>query len=116
MALFWFHEVVSECHWQSLWVFKKDFGEEILQIKDVSSLSLRRPVDRGYVINWEIQKEIWGYGFKSLLEEQKAKGGGVAGILLTEPYLNLPSMREAVMKLVLEDMKFASVLLCTRQR
>jgi hypothetical protein len=33
--------------------------DEIHLIKDISSLNLRRPVDRGYVVNWDLQKEIW---------------------------------------------------------
>ena len=33
--------------------------DEIHNIKDISSLNLRRPIDRGYVVNWELQKEIW---------------------------------------------------------
>ena len=33
--------------------------DEIHNIKDISSLNLRRPIDRGYVVNWDLQKEIW---------------------------------------------------------
>ena len=32
--------------------------DEMHAIKDISSLNLRRPVDRGYVVNWDLQKEI----------------------------------------------------------
>ena len=34
-------------------------GEEVLGCRDVSALVPRRPVDRGYVVAWDLQKEIW---------------------------------------------------------
>ena len=33
-------------------------GEAMLDMKDVSALSLRRPVDRGFVVAWELQRDI----------------------------------------------------------
>ena len=83
-------------------------GEEILKQLDVSSIALRRPVDRGYVVHWDVQKDIWSSSFKKLLSGKKQDS---LGIVLTEPYLNLSSMRDRCMKILLEDMKFSSVLM-----
>lgn len=33
-------------------------GEAMLGLRDVGGLSLRRPVDRGYVVAWELQRDI----------------------------------------------------------
>ena len=33
-------------------------GEAMLGMRDVSALSLRRPVDRGFVVAWELQRDI----------------------------------------------------------
>ena len=33
-------------------------GEAMLGMKDVTALSLRRPVDRGFVVAWDLQREI----------------------------------------------------------
>lgn len=33
-------------------------GEGMLGMRDVSALSLRRPVDRGYCVAWDLQREI----------------------------------------------------------
>lgn len=33
-------------------------GEAMLGMKDVGALALRRPVDRGYVVAWDLQREI----------------------------------------------------------
>lgn len=88
---------------------KKVVGQEILEIMDVSSLNLKRPVDRGYVVNWELQKEIWSHGLKVLLRDMKNRGE-VAGIVVSEPYMNLPSMQDSLKKVLTEDMKFTSVV------
>ena len=85
-------------------------GQDILDQKDVSSLLLRRPVDRGFTVNWDLQKEVWGHGFKALLKEHEAIKGKIGGIVVSEPYLNLPSMRQEMQRMLREDMKFSSVL------
>ena len=33
-------------------------GEAMLELRDVSALSLRRPVDRGFVVAWDLQRDI----------------------------------------------------------
>ena len=85
-------------------------GQDILDQKDVSSLLLRRPVDRGFTVNWDLQKEVWGHGFKALLKEHEAIKGKTGGIVVSEPYLNLPTMRQEMQRMLREDMKFSSVL------
>lgn len=64
---------------------KKLLGQEIQDVQDVSSLQLKRPVDRGYVVNWDLQKEIWGHGFKNLLKEHESVRGKISGIVVSEP-------------------------------
>lgn len=88
---------------------KKVVGQEILEITDVSSMNFKRPVDRGYVVNWELQKEVWSHGLKVLLKDMKSTGD-VGGIVVSEPYMNLPSMHESLRNLLMEEMKFTSVL------
>ena len=34
-------------------------GDQVLGVKDVASLALRRPVDRGYVTAWDVQRDVW---------------------------------------------------------
>ena len=43
-------------------------ADEINQVKDISSLNLRRPVDRGYVVNWDLQRDILDHVFKKVLK------------------------------------------------
>lgn len=83
-------------------------GEDILEQTDISSINLRRPVDRGYIVLWDLQKDIWSSGFRKLLQGRRPEN---LGILLSEPYMNLVSMRERAMEMLLEDMKFTSVVM-----
>ena len=94
------------------------------------------------MVNWDLQKEIWGHGFKALLKNHDDVRGRISGIVVSEPvrvlasffvsfrffpptprfspasliivdllqYLNLPSMRQEMKRMLREDMKFASVL------
>eukprot|EP00951_Prasinocladus_malaysianus_P045425 scaffold604486_cov51-Prasinocladus_malaysianus.AAC.1 len=34
-------------------------GDQLLDARDISCLAMRRPIDRGYVVNWETQLDIW---------------------------------------------------------
>ncbi|PSC70298.1 Actin-related 6 [Micractinium conductrix] len=84
-------------------------GEAMLGMTDVGGLALRRPIDRGYLVAWELQREIMARALKSLLGTLQLPA---CGLVLTEPYLNLPALREAAVRLALEDLGFASVYLC----
>ena len=74
----------------------------------MSSLALRRPVDRGYVTAWDVQREIWGRGLRRLYPNLQPSG---SGILLTEPYFNLPALREAALQVLFQDLCFAAVVM-----
>lgn len=84
-------------------------GDAILATKDISSLTIRRPVDRGYVIAWDLQKEIWARALKSLLANSVPLTR--CGLVLTEPYLQLPGMREAALSVVFDDLQLSSVVM-----
>jgi actin-related protein 6 len=40
-------------------------GSQLEQCKDFREMSFRRPVDKGYLVNWEGEKAIWGQSFFS---------------------------------------------------
>lgn len=37
-------------------------GDMLLEARHISGLSIRRPVDRGFVVSWDTQQEIWSRG------------------------------------------------------
>ncbi|CAB4288656.1 unnamed protein product [Prunus armeniaca] len=71
---------------------------------DLTSAAVRRPIDRGYLINPDLQREIWANLFSSLLRVNPAQ----SSLLLTEPLFTLPSIQRATDELVFEDFNFSS--------
>lgn len=72
---------------------------------DLTSAAVRRPFDRGYLINPELQREIWSQLFTSLLHITPSH----SSLLLVEPLFSLPSIQRSVDELVFEDFGFRSL-------
>lgn len=83
-------------------------GASILECPGVSSLTLRRPIERGFLVNPQQQRDIWAHTLTQVLRVQ-ARGGR---LLLTEPVLNLSSIQEATDQILFEDMGFAEYWCC----
>ena len=56
--------VISNCvardREKKVWI-----GPELEKCKDFGELSIRRPVEKGYVVNWESERAIWNQSFFS---------------------------------------------------
>ncbi|KAL2344479.1 hypothetical protein Fmac_005764 [Flemingia macrophylla] len=72
---------------------------------DLTSAAARRPMDRGYLINPELQREIWSHLFSSVLRISPSQ----SSLLLTEPLFTLPSIQRSLDELVFEDFSFRSL-------
>ncbi|XP_078160867.1 actin-related protein 6 [Carex rostrata] len=73
---------------------------------DLTGVSLRRPIDRGYLINPEVQKEVWDRVLRSLL---KLDDLSQSSLLLVEPLFNPPSLQRSTDELVFEEFGFSSL-------
>lgn len=67
-------------------------GDQILDCQDISSLSLRRPIDRGFIVNIDMQRDIWTRAFRNVLRVKPSD----CGLVLTEPLFNLPAIRDSM--------------------
>lgn len=47
-------------------------GSQLGNCKDFGEMAFRRPVEKGYVVNWEAEKEIWDSTFFDKGAELKA--------------------------------------------
>ncbi|KAK9828010.1 hypothetical protein WJX81_008549 [Elliptochloris bilobata] len=83
-------------------------GDQLLEDRDLSSLALRRPLERGYLVNEEVERAVWGRAFKAVLP--RGAPASDCGLLLTEPLLNLPAIQDSTAQMVFEDFGFASLL------
>ena len=83
-------------------------ADEINQIKDISSVNLRRPIDRGYVVNWDLQKDILDHLFKKVLKINPKS----CHLLITEAPFNLPALAAEQDECIFEQFGFKSALIC----
>lgn len=44
-------------------------GDMLDSSRVITQLSLRRPFDRGYLVNWDLEAEIWTRAFKSFMPQ-----------------------------------------------
>ena len=66
-------------------------GPALGERASISGLSVRRPVERGYLVNTDLQSDIWSAALRTLLHKKATD----CGLLLTEPLLNLPNIRDS---------------------
>ncbi|KAK9866229.1 hypothetical protein WJX84_000602 [Apatococcus fuscideae] len=81
-------------------------GDQLLACGDLSTVSIRRPIDRGYLVNSELEREIWARAFRSVLKVDPNS----SSLLLTEAPFALPAVEELTAQLVFEDFGFHSCL------
>jgi actin-related protein 6 len=81
-------------------------GSELSTCSDQSELAFRRPVDKGFVVNWESQKEIWEHEFFSDKKSALYCDPAETGLLLTEAPNALPVLQGNCDQIVFEEFGF----------
>lgn len=66
-------------------------GPALDKCANISGMTVRRPVERGYLVNTDLQSDIWSAALRTLLHVKPAE----CGLLLTEPLLNLPNVQDS---------------------
>ncbi|XP_075727815.1 actin-related protein 6 isoform X2 [Rhipicephalus microplus] len=85
-------------------------GDQLDDCKDMSALFYLLPFQKGYLVNWEVEKQVWDYMFgKDVFNVQFEE----TCLILTEPYFNFPSIRESLVEVLYEEYQFHSLLLTT---
>ncbi|RKP14133.1 actin family [Piptocephalis cylindrospora] len=84
-------------------------GDQVAHCKTYAGMALRRPHDRGILVDWDAERIIWDRLFSpELLNVTDASD---IRLLLTEPPLNLPNVRQAAIEVALEERGFAELAL-----
>lgn len=78
-------------------------ADQIDQIVDFSSLYYRRPVEKGFITNWDVQKSVWGRVFGKNLLNVDTKA---STLLMTEPMFNPKSIQRSMDETVFETYQF----------
>ena len=69
-------------------------GDALLTRDDILSLTIRRPYDKGYLVNSELQRELWTKLFKAHLDIPPMH----CGLILTQPLFNFDSCHAEMLK------------------
>ncbi|KAI1134660.1 actin-domain-containing protein [Hypoxylon sp. FL0543] len=82
-------------------------ASELERCTDYSEVAFRRPVEKGFIVNWEAEKEIWEHEFfddKAPLPCEPAE----TRLVLAEPSNSLPVLQTNCDQMVFEEFGFAS--------
>ncbi|KTW27054.1 hypothetical protein T552_02546 [Pneumocystis carinii B80] len=97
--------ISPNCIAKSVFERKTYIGSQISGCKDFSSLRFRRPIDRGYLVNWESEKVIWDYLFS---QKDFRVDYSETSLLVTEPPYNFPQLQSAYDQIIFEEYEFQS--------
>lgn len=82
-------------------------GSELEKCKDFSEIAVRRPVEKGFIVNWEAEKEIWDREFFDEKAPQFCDPSD-SRLILTEQPNALPALQTHCDQMVFEEFGFAS--------
>lgn len=77
-------------------------GDQLKDLKDASGLFYLLPFQKGYLVNWDIQKTVWDHIFSP-----DSSGSGInlsdSNVIITEPPFNFSSIQECMMEIFFEE-------------
>ncbi|XP_033113780.1 actin-related protein 6-like [Anneissia japonica] len=86
---------------------KQYICNQIDDCKDLSSLFYVLPFQKGYLVNWDVQRQVWDHVFgKDVMNLDCSE----STIIITEPYFNFLAIQEAMNEIFFEEYKFDAIL------
>uniref|UniRef100_A0A6G1SDJ2 Actin-related protein 6 n=1 Tax=Aceria tosichella TaxID=561515 RepID=A0A6G1SDJ2_9ACAR len=82
-------------------------GDQIDDCKDCSGLYYILPHQKGFIMNWDTQREVWDYVINSKYKHIDPKE---TQLIITEPYFNFKQIQNNIDEVLFEEFGFASVL------
>ncbi|XP_027131625.1 actin-related protein 6 isoform X3 [Larimichthys crocea] len=100
--------VIPNCQFRSKTSRLKTFtANQLDEIKDPSGLFYILPFQKGYLVNWDVQRKVWDHLFgKEMFKVEFAD----TSIVITEPYFNFSSIQESMNEILFEEYQFQSAL------
>jgi actin-related protein 6 len=97
-------------------------GPQLNNITDWNEATFRRPVEKGYIVNWEGEKEIWEQSFftedrasvapRSNKQTLRIADPEQTTLILTEAPNALPALQRNADEIVMEEWGFGGYLRC----
>lgn len=82
-------------------------GDQVDECRDASGLFYILPFQKGYLVNWDVEKNIWDYIFS---QECLPVNFPETPVVITEPYFNFNSVQEAMTEIFFEEYECHSLL------
>ncbi|XP_029009862.1 actin-related protein 6 isoform X2 [Betta splendens] len=100
--------VIPNCQFRSKTSRLKTFtANQLDEIKDPSGLFYILPFQKGYLVNWDVQRKVWDHLFgKEMFKVEFAD----TSVVITEPYFNFTSIQESMNEILFEEYQFQSAL------
>ncbi|KAB2576507.1 Actin-like protein arp6 [Lasiodiplodia theobromae] len=86
-------------------------GSQLEQCKDFGEMAFRRPVEKGYIVNWEGEKAIWDHEFLANDAALKCDPHDTT-LVLTEAPNSPQALQTNCDQMVFEEFEFASYYRC----
>ncbi|KRX70473.1 Actin-related protein 6, partial [Trichinella sp. T6] len=81
-------------------------GDEVEECGDCSSLFYSLPIQKGYLLNWEVQRKVWDHLLGPTRHNIDCKN---TCLVITQPMFNFNSIREAMYEVIFEHYGFHSL-------
>ena len=81
-------------------------GSEVDALGHFFGISALRPADQGYVVNWDLQRDIWHHTFQQDLGLAPSEHG----LLVTSPPFTPAVLAEQMIEIAMEDLRFQRFL------
>lgn len=81
-------------------------GDQIDDCKDCSGMYYILPHQKGFIINWDTEREIWDYLFTRKYKDLTPKE---TDLILTEPYFNFKPIQNNTDEVLFEEYGFKSI-------
>ena len=81
---------------------RKYVGDAIEQCPDPSRLTVHRPFEKGYLMNWDVTQELWDRAFSKEVLDLNAAARRERALLVTEAQFNHEPLQDTMDQLVFE--------------
>ncbi|CAH1798890.1 unnamed protein product [Owenia fusiformis] len=85
-------------------------GDQLNDCKDLSGIYYILPFQKGYLVNWDVQRQVWDYMFSKDVMKVRFDE---TNLLITEPQFNFAAIQEGLDELFFEEYGFKSLLRTT---
>ncbi|XP_071791949.1 actin-related protein 6-like [Asterias amurensis] len=86
---------------------KTYIGSQIDDCKDLSGIFYVLPFQKGYLVNWDVQRQVWEHTFgKDALNLECEE----TNVVFAEPYFDFSSIQEALNEIFFEEYNFKAIL------